>query len=88
MLHQRKRKYSHASAIPSLAGLPVSSDVVETKVDAGAKDDIIVAQIDGSTNDIHSLHGVDVNGFPTIVFIRYVDGKLSGLYWTMYIQRS
>jgi hypothetical protein len=75
LLHQRKRKFEHATAIPSLAGLPVSDDIVATKVDAGAKDDVVVAQIDGSVNDLHSLGSVDVNGFPTIVFVRYVDGK-------------
>jgi hypothetical protein len=75
LLHQRKRKNDQASAIPSLAGLPVSGDIVATKVDAGARDDVIVAQIDGSANDLHSLGAVDVNGFPTIVFVRYVDGN-------------
>ena len=67
LLHQRKRKYTQATtAISSLAGLAVSDDIVVTKVDSGAKDDVVVGQIDGS---------VDVNGFPTIVFVRYVDGK-------------
>lgn len=76
LLHQRKRKYEQTTAISSLAGLPVSDDVTEAKVDAGAEDDVIVAQLDGSLNDIHSLDDVDVNGYPTIVFLRYVDGKI------------
>lgn len=76
LLHQRKRKYTQATtAISSLAGLAVSDDIVVTKVDSGAKDDVVVGQIDGSVNDLHSLGSVDVNGFPTIVFVRYVDGK-------------
>ena len=75
LLHQRKRKYEQIPAIPSLAGLPTSDDVVTSKVDEGAVDDVIVARIDGSVNDVHSLGSIDVNGFPTIVFVRYVDGE-------------
>lgn len=74
LLHQRKRKYEQASAIPSLAGLPISEDILATRSETGAKDDVVVAQIDGAANDLHSLGSVDVNGFPTIVFVRYVNG--------------
>ena len=74
LLHQRKTKYDHATAIPSLAGLPISNEVVASKVNAGAMDDVIVAEINGAANDLHSLGAVDVNGFPTIVFVRYVNG--------------
>lgn len=79
LLHQRKRKYGDAtvSAIPSLAGLLTSDEVVSTMVEAGDKEDVIVAQIDGSANDVHSLGPVHVNGFPTIVFARYVNGRYS-----------